>query len=235
MPYNENRDQNYSPFGRRVEPWERKLLEENTPKYLFEWVKEHPAQTAVGVLSAPLIPEGLAGIGVASLLGGLGRSVDKLHPLSDRESDYQTRSGLSNTADIGLNAIGSGLAQGIFGKLLGNVSKEVQPVINFESATSRTGFIPPKSTSEILPIERNAGIVHEIVKEAGPRLPTVQEQITRHSVDDFKEFIPELWKGLTFVPPKALPKGPGFVLPKDGPRFGTPPNPARFLDDMFLK
>lgn len=40
----------------------KKKVRRNTPKYLFEWVKEHPAQTAVGVLSAPLIPEGLAGM-----------------------------------------------------------------------------------------------------------------------------------------------------------------------------
>lgn len=46
-------------------------------------------------------------MGIASLLGGIGRSVDKLHPLSDKPSDYESKSALSNTADIGLNAIGS--------------------------------------------------------------------------------------------------------------------------------
>jgi hypothetical protein len=132
-----------SPYGRRITAEDRKKLESLSPetnaKYLGQFIKEHPAQTAVGLLSAPIIPEGLAGMGIGALLGGIGRSVDKLHPLTTEESDYKTRSALSNTADIGGNALGSALMQGIVGKLLGNVTKAVAPVIKIEAQTAKTG------------------------------------------------------------------------------------------------
>jgi hypothetical protein len=231
------KDEERSPFGRKIEASERKKLEPNNPRGLFEYVKEHPAQIGLGLLAAPLIPEGLVGIGAGTLLGGVGRSIDKLHPLTKEENDYKTKTALSNTADIGLNAIGSGLLQGIFGKAVGSVTKEVPPVIKTGfSPPSKTGFVPPKSTSELAPIERNAGNVYEIVKEAGPRAPDIHEMIVRESPADFAEdFVKTLWKDLTFQPPKPLPKGPKFGLPPGTEKFGTPPNPAKFLDERFLR
>jgi hypothetical protein len=224
------------PFGRKISETERKKLEPNSPKYLFEYVKEHPAQIGLGLLAAPLIPEGLVGVGAGTLLGGIGRSVDKLHPLTKETNDYQTRSALSNAADIGLNAVGSGLLQGIFGRAVGSVTKEVPPLIPPSSPLLKTGFVPPKSTSELLPLERNAGIVREIIEDAGPRAPEVHEMIVRESPSDFAEdFVKSLWQDLTFKAPKPLPKGPKFGLPPGTEKFGTPPNPAKFLDDRFLR
>lgn len=231
------RQEERSPFGRKIEVTERKKLEPNSPRGLFEYVKDHPAQTTMGILAAPLIPEGLVGVGAGALLGGIGRTIDKSHMFTDEPSDYKTKSALSNTADIGLNAIGSGLLQGIFGKAVGSVTKEVPPVIKTGfSPPSKTGFVPPKSTSELAPIERNAVIVREIVEDAGPRAPEVHEMIVRESPSDFAEdFVRTLWQDLTFSPPKPLPKGPKFQLPPGTEKFGTPPNPAKFLDDRFLR
>lgn len=92
-----------------------------------QFVKEHPAETALGVASIPLAPETLLGV---MLLGGTAagaRAFDKTHPFTNRVSDYKTMTTADNMLDIGGSgalAFGTG-ALGASVHRIANATKDI--------------------------------------------------------------------------------------------------------------
>jgi hypothetical protein len=214
-----------------------------------KFVQEHPAETAVGVLSAPIMPATLAGaLGTGALLAG-GRVIDKTHPLTDDLSDFETMTPLDNTVDIAGNAVGGAALHYGGGRLAKYLDgAEVLPVrgaglasrglASTEMPTMATGIRYPSAVVDatLTPLERNQVVVRQLASIPGdpPQAPLMETQAIK---GHFRDYIaPPVDKFVRFYA-EPLPKGTAFRMPLGSfnASSSTRVSPARLLDQAFIR
>jgi hypothetical protein len=220
-------------------------------KMVGQFVKEHPAETAIGIAGAPLLPEGIAGALLAGALDMGGRTIDKTHPLTGGVSDFDTMSAADNTSDImshGLTAVPMQYLGSKILKYLGDAADGAgAPAMRsgYASATvdprtlgamgSRMPSAQIDATTVMSPLERNAA-VKAVLKDAGGTV-TPDPQIT-DMPQAFRDWVPMAGKNIQFWGGHALPAGRGQGFPIGTQHFGSllsGGSPAKSLDPAFLR
>ena len=213
-----------------------------------DFVKEHPAETAVGVLSAPLLEVSVPSALIAGSLAGGSRVIDKTHPLTNEQSDFETMTPIDNTLDIAGNAVGGSVLHyggGRLAKYLGGA--EALPVRGAglarqglvlptptEMPTMATGIRYPRAMADatMTPLERNQAVIRELASiPPEPPAPPVRE-----IKDAFRDYVPLIDKNVSLYFPKA-PAGTAFKMPLGSfnASASTGVSPARLIDKAFLR
>ena len=208
-----------------------------------DFVQEHPAQAAAGAVALPFLPATWPGYLAAGGIMAGTRAIDMTHPLTDEQSDFETRTGLDNFVDIagnGVAAVPMQYGAGLVGRALAGGARPASTLASgfvgpAERAAMVSGYRAPamrEAIPDLTAIERNQSVINRLASV--PRDPPAPP--LREVKDAFRDYVPMIDKNVSMYFP-GLPKGPGFKMPIGSWRVPTarPDASAKALDPAFLR